>query len=171
MSKLRQCRGSKDFLTGTAKERASARMVKAMLSGSPLNGLTSLQLPGYEPLFRITEMKSLQFHGHGIVYGLCGIDRKIFYIGCTTWPNFRFNDPVGYSTKVLKRMKQCGDDLFVCVVASSGHNQKDKLLKLETDLIMYHGDSLLNQRHNGFDESHNDEAYWEFRNRKKVVML
>ena len=129
------------------------------LFSRPLNNLRSLQLSSEEPLFRFEDLRS--FPRVGIVYGLCGIDRKIFYIGMTINPSRRFSSRERYPSNlvVMKRMKECGYDLRVVVIASKSLMNRAKaqksLLAMERDLIMFHGRALLNRAENSFHDGAN----------------
>lgn len=143
-----------------------------MLSPTPYQGLIDLQLPDYEPLFEFEAMRTMNYYQSGIVYGLCGLDRKIFYIGCTTNPNGRFGSRICYpsSLRVKRRMRELGTALRVVIIASTIPKNFIALRKLERDLITYHSDELINEHHNYFIERLKTKEYYEYRGSKSKLL-
>lgn len=137
-----------------------------MLSPSHLQGLYDLQLPDYEPLFRFEEMRVMKYYNSGIVYALCDDKGLIFYFGYTTNPNARFDSRKHYPScqRIRMRMKELGDSLRVCVVASGIKKEFEKLSKLERDLITYHSSALLlNVPYNYMVVNMKDKEYSRYR--------
>lgn len=122
---------------------------------SELCGLKSLFIGEDYPLFSFSQMSENDYKGCGIVYALCDDrDRKIFYFGMSTSPNHRFSDRDKYPHNLIlkKRMKDIGHHLKVLVLCSmrAGKNTKKQLLLMESDLIMFFQNELLNMNGNSF---------------------